>query len=53
MSVAAGTAKLMHLSANWKGISPGIIAQRAVYLTALARRCITGPRSIFRGPQRP
>ena len=76
MSVAAGSAKLMHLSveqtanaiaaaavdnvslaaihsepvSNWKGISPGITAQRAVYITWLARRDITGPRSIFEGP---
>jgi 2-methylcitrate dehydratase len=35
---------------NWKGISPGITAQRAVYATALAQRGITGPRGIFEGP---
>ena len=35
---------------NWKGISPGITAQRAVYATALAQRGITGPRAIFEGP---
>jgi 2-methylcitrate dehydratase len=35
---------------NWKGISPGITAQRAVYTTALAQRGITGPRGIFEGP---
>jgi 2-methylcitrate dehydratase len=35
---------------NWKGISPGITAQRAVYTTALAQRGITGPRAIFEGP---
>lgn len=35
---------------NWKGISPGITAQRAVYLTELARRGVTGPRGIFEGP---
>ena len=28
---------------NWKGISPGITAQRAVYTTGLAQRGITGP----------
>jgi 2-methylcitrate dehydratase len=76
ISVAAGAAKLLHLSAeqtanaiataaadnvslaaihsepvsNWKGISPGITAQRAVYTTALAQRGITGPRGIFEGP---
>lgn len=35
---------------NWKGISPGISAQRAVYTTELAQRGITGPRAIFEGP---
>lgn len=35
---------------NWKGISPGITAQRAVYATQLAQRGITGPRGIFEGP---
>ncbi len=35
---------------NWKGISPGITAQRAVYATALAQRGITGPRGLFEGP---
>ncbi len=76
ISVAAGAAKLLHLTAehtanamsiaaadnvslaaihsepvsNWKGISPGITAQRAVYATALALRGITGPRGIFEGP---
>jgi 2-methylcitrate dehydratase len=76
ISVAAGAAKLLHLTAeqtanaiataaadnvslaaihsepvsNWKGVSPGITAQRAVYTTALAQRGITGPRGIFEGP---
>jgi 2-methylcitrate dehydratase len=76
ISVAAGAAKLLHLSAeqtanaiaiaaadnvslaaihsepvsNWKGISPAITAQRAVYTTALAQHGITGPRGIFEGP---
>jgi 2-methylcitrate dehydratase len=76
MSVAAGAAKLLDLSAeqtanaiaiaaadnvslaaihsepvsNWKGISPGITAQRAVYTTALAKRGITGPLGLFEGP---
>jgi 2-methylcitrate dehydratase len=76
MSVAAGSAKLLDLSAeqtanaiaiaaadnvslaaihsepvsNWKGISPGITAQRAVYTTALAKRGITGPLGLFEGP---
>jgi 2-methylcitrate dehydratase len=35
---------------NWKGISPGITAARAVYTTMLAQRGITGPRGIFEGP---
>jgi len=76
ISVAAGAAKLLHLTAdqtanaiaiaaadnvslaaihsepvsNWKGISPGITAQRAVYTTLLALRGVTGPRGIFDGP---
>jgi 2-methylcitrate dehydratase len=76
ISVAAGAAKLLHLSgeqtanaiataaadnvslaaihsepvSNWKGISPGITAQRAVYTTALAQRGITGPHGLFEGP---
>lgn len=76
ISVAAGTSKLLHLTAdqtanamsmaaadnvslaaihsepvsNWKGISPGITAQRAVYTTLLAQRGLTGPRGIFDGP---
>ena len=76
MSVAAGSAKLLHLTAgqtanaiamaaadnvslaaihsepvsNWKGISPGITAQRSVYATALAARGVTGPRGIIDGP---
>src|SRR6201993_1349078 len=76
ISVAAGAAKLLHLTAdqtanamaiaaadnvslaavhsepvsNWKGISPGVTAQRAVYTTALAQRGVTGPRGIFEGP---
>ncbi|MDR3664659.1 MAG: MmgE/PrpD family protein [Mycobacterium sp.] len=35
---------------NWKGISPGITAMRAVYTTALAQRGVTGPRGIIDGP---
>ena len=76
ISVAAGAAKVMQLTAdqtanaiaiaaadnvslaaihsepvsNWKGISPGITAQRAVYTTQLAQRGVTGPRGIFDGP---
>ena len=35
---------------NWKGISPGITAQRAVYATASGAAWITGPRGIIDGP---
>ena len=35
---------------NWKGISPAITGMRAVYATMLAGRGITGPRSLFDGP---
>ncbi|MDH6247661.1 MmgE/PrpD family protein [Mycobacterium sp. OTB74] len=35
---------------NWKGISPGITAMRAVYTTALAQRGVTGPHGIIDGP---
>jgi 2-methylcitrate dehydratase len=35
---------------NWKGVSPGITAQRAVYTTGLARLGVTGPRGLFEGP---
>ncbi|HBY35630.1 MAG TPA: 2-methylcitrate dehydratase, partial [Delftia acidovorans] len=35
---------------NWKGVSPGITAQRAVYTTSLAQRGITGPLGLFEGP---
>jgi 2-methylcitrate dehydratase len=35
---------------NWKGISPGITAQRTVYVALLAQRGVTGPRGIFEGP---
>src|SRR5947208_2446026 len=35
---------------NWKGVSPGITAQRAVYTTGLAQRGITGPSGLFEGP---
>lgn len=35
---------------NWKGISPGITAQRAVYTTSLAQRGVSGPRGIINGP---
>jgi 2-methylcitrate dehydratase len=36
--------------ANWKGISPAITAMRAVYVTFLAARGITGPKAVFDGP---
>jgi 2-methylcitrate dehydratase len=56
-AMAAAAADNVSLSAvhsepvsNWKGISPGITAQRAVYVTQLAHRGITGPRGIFEGP---
>jgi len=35
---------------NWKGISPAITGMRAVYATMLAGRGITGPKSLFDGP---
>ncbi|HEY1974788.1 MAG TPA: MmgE/PrpD family protein [Pseudonocardia sp.] len=35
---------------QWKGISPGISAQRGVQAAALAGRGITGPRGLFEGP---
>jgi 2-methylcitrate dehydratase len=35
---------------NWKGISPAITGMRAVYTTILAGRGITGPKSLFEGP---
>jgi 2-methylcitrate dehydratase len=34
----------------WKGISPAVTGMRAVYATMLASRGITGPRSLFEGP---
>jgi 2-methylcitrate dehydratase len=36
--------------ANWKGISPAITAMRAVYVSFLAARGITGPKAVFDGP---
>lgn len=35
---------------NWKGISPGISAMRALYTTSLAKRGLTGPKGLFEGP---
>jgi 2-methylcitrate dehydratase len=36
--------------ANWKGLSPAITAMRAVYVSFLAARGITGPKAVFDGP---
>lgn len=36
--------------AMWKGISPAITAMRAVYVTFLAAHGVTGPKSVFDGP---
>ena len=36
---------------HWKGISPAITGMRAVYTTMLAARGVTGPKSLFEGPQ--
>ncbi|MCV7424605.1 MmgE/PrpD family protein [Mycobacterium yunnanensis] len=35
--------------AMWKGISPAVTAMRAVYVTFLAARGVTGPRAVFDG----
>ncbi len=35
---------------NWKGISPAITGMRAVYTTMLAGRGVTGPKTLFEGP---
>lgn len=35
---------------HWKGMSPGITAQRAVFVTELARRGVTGPHGVLDGP---
>jgi 2-methylcitrate dehydratase PrpD len=35
---------------NWKGISPAVTGMRAVYTTMLASRGITGPKTLFDGP---
>ncbi|OBA84053.1 2-methylcitrate dehydratase [Mycobacterium sp. 1164966.3] len=57
-AIAASTADNVSLAAvhaepvsNWKGISPAITGMRAVYATMLAGRGVTGPRSLFEGPQ--
>lgn len=56
-AIAAATADNVSLAAvhaepvsAWKGISPAITGMRAVYTTILAGRGITGPRSLFDGP---
>src|ERR1700743_2766361 len=56
-AIAASAADNVSLAAvhaepvsNWKGISPAITGMRAVYTTMLAGRGVTGPRSLFDGP---
>jgi 2-methylcitrate dehydratase PrpD len=56
-AIAAAAADNVSLAAvhaepvsNWKGISPAITGMRAVYTTMLARRGVTGPKSLFEGP---
>jgi len=56
-AIAAATVDNLSLAAvhaepvsNWKGISPAITGMRAVYITLLAGRGITGPRALFDGP---
>jgi 2-methylcitrate dehydratase len=57
-AIAAAAADNVSLAAvhaepvsNWKGISPAITGMRAVYTTMLAGRGITGPKTLFDGPQ--
>jgi 2-methylcitrate dehydratase len=57
-AIAAAAADNVSLAAvhaepvsNWKGISPAITGMRAVYTTMLAARGVTGPKSLFEGPQ--
>lgn len=57
-AIAASAADNISLAAvhaepvsNWKGISPAITGMRAVYATMLAGRGVTGPKSLFDGPQ--
>lgn len=57
-AIAASAADNVSLAAvhaepvsNWKGISPAITGMRAVYTTMLAGRGVTGPKSLFDGPQ--
>jgi 2-methylcitrate dehydratase len=56
-AIAAAAADNVSLAAvhaepvsNWKGISPASTGMRAVYTTMLAGRGITGPKSLFEGP---
>ncbi len=56
-AIAASTVDNISLAAlhaepvsNWKGISPAITGMRAVYATMLASRGVTGPKSLFEGP---
>jgi 2-methylcitrate dehydratase len=57
-AIAASAADNVSLAAvhaepvsNWKGISPAITGMRAIYTTMLAGRGITGPKSLFEGPE--
>jgi 2-methylcitrate dehydratase len=56
-AIAAAAADNVSLAAvhtepvsNWKGISPASTGMRAVYTTMLAARGVTGPKSLFEGP---
>ena len=56
-AIAAATVDNVSLAAvhaepvsNWKGISPAMTGMRAVYVTLLAGRGITGPKAVFDGP---
>ena len=56
-AIAASAADNVSLAAvhaepvsSWKGISPAITGMRAVYVTMLASRGISGPRALFEGP---
>lgn len=57
-AIAASAADNVSLAAvhaepvsNWKGISPASTGMRAIYTTMLAGRGVTGPKSLFEGPQ--
>jgi 2-methylcitrate dehydratase len=56
-AIACSTADNVSLAAvhaepvsNWKGISPAITGMRAVYITLLAARGVTGPKALIDGP---